>query len=303
MVVRRPCRHQRRGKHWPRSDDLMPGRWLTDSFRCSCSKLLKSWWVMIQSEMGLLISGGCSIKAAGRPDTRTEAATRIDLPNCAGWSDYDDPSGFGVSLLAGGTAETLHFSFLNLLGIPKYIPKNSQKFPKVPKSSRFLTMSILYVRSRCRITYRARSHSLRCVFIFEGPRFSCRRHSSTLSWCSSCSTALADEQLLPRLHKLSPCRFNTMFGGPDELAAHVPRGLGDAEVLQNTFGLHVAAEGKHPEHIVEQVEKALPKYEDRGCGAIPPRSAKQGLRTLASESIDRLTSDTGSIIDVNIGQN
>ncbi len=90
-----------------------------------------------------------------------------------------------------------------------------------------------------------------------------------------------------------------MFG-PDELAARVPRILGDAEVLPNTFGLPVAAEGKHPEYIVDQVEKALPKYEDRGCGAIPPMSAKQGLRTLASEIIDRLTSDRGSIIDVHV---
>jgi hypothetical protein len=51
-----------------------------------------------------------------------------------------------------------------------------------------------------------------------------------------------------------------MFG-PDELAAPVPRVLCDAEVLPNTFGgnfgLPVAAEGKHPEHIVDQVEKAL----------------------------------------------
>ncbi len=44
---------------------------------------------------------------------------------------------------------------------------------------------------------------------------------------------------------------------PDELAAPVPRVLGDAEVLPNTFGLPVTAEGKHPEHIVDQVEKAL----------------------------------------------
>ena len=93
-----------------------------------------------------------------------------------------------------------------------------------------------------------------------------------------------------------------MFG-PDELAARVPRVLGDAEVLPNTFGLHVAAEGKHPEHIVDQVEKALSKYEDRGCGAISARSAKRGLRNLVSEIIDRLTSDPGSIIGVNMGQN
>ena len=55
-------------------------------------------------------------------------------------------------------------------------------------------------------------------------------------------------------------RFRTMFG-PDELAlslaAPVPHVLGDAEVLPNTFGLPVTAEGKHPEHIVDQVEKAL----------------------------------------------
>ena len=45
-----------------------------------------------------------------------------------------------------------------------------------------------------------------------------------------------------------------------------------------TFGLHVAAEGKHPEHIVDQVEKALPKYEDRGCVTITARSAKESIR-------------------------
>jgi hypothetical protein len=62
------------------------------------------------------------------------------------------------------------------------------------------------------------------------------RHRRTSSWCNSCSTALADEQLLPSLRKLSPCRFSTMFA-PDELAASVPRILGDAEVLPNMFGL------------------------------------------------------------------
>ena len=51
---------------------------------------------------------------------------------------------------------------------------------------------------------------------------------------------------------------------PDDLAARVPHILGEAEVLPNTFGLPVAVEGKHPEHIIKQVEKALPKYEDRG---------------------------------------
>jgi hypothetical protein len=90
---------------------------------------------------------------------------------------------------------------------------------------------------------RPRSRSLRCVFVFEGQLFSCRRCHRTRSWCSSFSTALANEPLLPSLRKLSPCRFSTMFG-PDELAAHVPRGLGEAEVLPNTYGLHVAADGK-----------------------------------------------------------
>jgi hypothetical protein len=51
---------------------------------------------------------------------------------------------------------------------------------------------------------------------------------------------------------------------PDDLAARVPHILGEAEVLPNTFGLPVAVERKHPEHIIEQVEKAPPKYEDRG---------------------------------------
>jgi hypothetical protein len=97
---------------------------------------------------------------------------------------------------------------------------------------------------------RPRSRSLRCVFV----RLRLRRATLQLppppphphwsrSWCSTCSTALADEPLLPSLRKLSPCRFSTIFG-PDELAAHVPRGLGDAELLPNTYGLHVAAEGK-----------------------------------------------------------
>jgi hypothetical protein len=92
---------------------------------------------------------------------------------------------------------------------------------------------------------RPRSRSLWCVFVFEGQLFSCHRHRRTRSWCSSCSIALADEPLLSSLRKLSPCRFSKMFG-PDELAAHVPRGpgLGDAEVLPNTFGLNVAAVGK-----------------------------------------------------------
>jgi hypothetical protein len=66
------------------------------------------------------------------------------------------------------------------------------------------------------------------------------RHRRTHSWCS-CSTALADEPLLPRLCKISPCRFSTMFA-PDDLAARVPRILGDAEVVPNTFGLLVAVE-------------------------------------------------------------
>ena len=90
---------------------------------------------------------------------------------------------------------------------------------------------------------------------------------------------------------------------PDDRAASVPQVLGYVVVLPNTFGLPVAAEGKHPEHMVDQVEKALPKYEDRGCGAISARSAKRGLRNLVSEIIDRLTSDPGSIIGVNMGQN
>ena len=44
---------------------------------------------------------------------------------------------------------------------------------------------------------------------------------------------------------------------PDDLAARVPHFLVDAEVLPSTFSLPVAVEGKHAEHIVDQVEKAL----------------------------------------------
>ncbi len=80
------------------------------------------------------------------------------------------------------------------------------------------------------------------------------------SWCSSCSTAIADEPFLSRLHKLSSCSFNTMVD-PDGLAAQVPRIF---EVLPNTFALPVAVEGKHPEHIVDQVEKALKIALNRG---------------------------------------
>jgi hypothetical protein len=149
---------------------------------------------------------------------------------------------------------------------------------------------------------RPRSRSLLCVsaFVFEGQLSICHRHRRTHSRCSSCSTALADEPLLPSLHKLSPFAVSARGARSTRPRCRV----GDAEVLPNTFGLPVAqaAEGKNPEHIVDQVEKALPKNEDRGCGAIPPRCAKQGLRTLASEIIDRLTSDRGSIIDVNMGQ-
>ena len=76
---------------------------------------------------------------------------------------------------------------------------------------------------------------------------------------------------------------------PDDLAASVPQFLGDAVVLPNTLGLHVAVEGEHPEHIVDQIEKALPKDEGRDCGAILPRSAKARMRILASEIADRLT--------------
>jgi hypothetical protein len=76
---------------------------------------------------------------------------------------------------------------------------------------------------------------------------------------------------------------------PDDLAARVPHILGEAEVLPNTFGLPVAVERKHPEHIIEQVEKAPPKYGDRGCDSITSSSAKESIRILASEIIDMLT--------------
>jgi hypothetical protein len=66
--------------------------------------------------------------------------------------------------------------------------------------------------------------------------------------------------------------------GPDGLLARFPRTLGEASVLPNTFGLPVAVEGKHPEHIIKQVEKALPKYGDRACGTITARSAKESFR-------------------------
>ena len=81
----------------------------------------------------------------------------------------------------------------------------------------------------------------RSLFVFVGQLSICHRHRRSRSWCCSCSTALADEQLLPRLLKLSPCSFSTMVG-PDNLAASVPHFLDDAEVLPNTFGLPVAVE-------------------------------------------------------------
>ncbi len=56
--------------------------------------------------------------------------------------------------------------------------------------------------------------------------------------------------------ELSPCRFSTMVG-PDELTAHVPHFLGDAAVLPKSFGLPVVVKGTPPEHIVDQLEKAL----------------------------------------------
>ncbi len=92
----------------------------------------------------------------------------------------------------------------------------------------------------------------------KGNSYAAADTAAPAAGASRCSTALADEQLLPSLLKLSHCRFSTMFG-PDELAAPVPRALGDAEVLPNTIGLPVAGEGKHSEHIVDQVENALPK--------------------------------------------
>ena len=77
--------------------------------------------------------------------------------------------------------------------------------------------------------------------------------------------------------------------GPDEQAASVPHFLSDAEFLPNTYGLPVAVEGKHPEYIVDQVEKALSKNEDTGCVAFVSRSEKEGMRFLASKIIGRLT--------------
>ncbi len=73
---------------------------------------------------------------------------------------------------------------------------------------------------------------------------------------------------------------------PDDLAASVPQVLGYVVVLPNTFGLPVAAEGKHPGHIVDQVEKALPKDGNWGGAAILPRSEKARIRIL--EIMDRL---------------
>jgi hypothetical protein len=51
---------------------------------------------------------------------------------------------------------------------------------------------------------------------------------------------------------------------PDGLAASVPHFLSDVVFLPNTFRLPGTAERKHPEHFVEQVEKALPKDRNRG---------------------------------------
>jgi hypothetical protein len=109
---------------------------------------------------------------------------------------------------------------------------------------------------------RPRSRSL-ILIVFELQLSIYHRHRRTLSWSSSsCSTALALEPFLPSQRKRNPGPFSTMFG-PDDLAARVPHTLGEARVLPNTFGLPVAVEGKHPEHIIKQVQKALPKYEAR----------------------------------------
>ena len=61
---------------------------------------------------------------------------------------------------------------------------------------------------------------------------------------------------------------------PDDSATSILHVFGDAVFLTNTFGLHVIAKGKHPAQIVDKVEKALPKDENCGCGAILRRSEK-----------------------------
>ena len=70
---------------------------------------------------------------------------------------------------------------------------------------------------------------------------------------------------LPKPLKLSPqpCFWNAMLI-PDHLAASVPHVISDVVFLPNTFRLPGAAERKHPEHFIDQVEHALPK--DRDCG-------------------------------------
>ena len=71
-----------------------------------------------------------------------------------------------------------------------------------------------------------------------------------------------------------------MFG-PDDRATSVLHVLGDVVVSPNTFGLPGTVEGKHPHHVVEKVENALPKDENRGCAAIVRRSEKTRIRILA----------------------
>ena len=125
---------------------------------------------------------------------------------------------------------------------------------------------------------RPRSRSLLLIVFVVLQLSIWQRHRRTLSWSSSsCSTALALEPFLPSLRQRRPGPFSTMLG-PDGLLARFPRTLGEASVLPNTFGLPVAVEGKHPEHIIKQVEKALPKYGDRACGTITARSAKESFR-------------------------
>jgi hypothetical protein len=72
--------------------------------------------------------------------------------------------------------------------------------------------------------------------------------------------------------------LHSQYDSHDGRAASVPHVLGDVEVLRNTFGLPATAEGKHPspEHVVDKVENALPKDENRGFGTIFARRSEKG---------------------------
>jgi hypothetical protein len=62
----------------------------------------------------------------------------------------------------------------------------------------------------------------------------------------------------------SPCvRLSVLIG--DMVPTFLPIILGDIILLPNLMRLFLAGERKHPENIVQCVEKAAPKYINRSC--------------------------------------